>query len=519
MSDFDLHLAWRRLKQDRPLRSFVQHPYAVTWIDRNLDEWLVGISARLQQGYVADQSAICQQPKGGPLVRPGSVLSLADETLFNALIGCSHAQIYSVIGWSQGDPDVAHQLNARPDDVRWVKGGFRAWKEFADKSLKLLNTDVQFVAVADIAGFYENIDLDRVSSDLAACGVEEGERKLLSSMLRSWAYPRGKGLPQGFSAADILAKLYMNDVDLGLRNAGFRHLRYVDDIRVFCRTRLEAKQALLKLNELIRIRGLNLQSAKTEIIDINQAHVKIAGVAPIIRLIHEQWTEALAIELGPMLSASEMGEMLGDLASQSPDKPEIGVLEQAFRSYFSLAAPGDGFDKTLFHYLLNHLGKAQSTSAARYCVDLLRHRPEETEYCLRYLGEISALGTWSKEILEFAGSSDAIYDYQLYLIVKAYFDADEFPLQLQELCRKWARDRNRERWLRTYSVAVLGASGNPADLVAIEASYAEAADEWERAEIARALKRMEAGRRNAFYGRVRGYSDIVEWAIDDVKGG
>ena len=82
------------------------------------------------------------------------------------------------------------------------------------------------------------------------------------SLLNRWAQPRAKGIPQGFSASDILAKIYLNPIDRALRNGGFTHLRYVDDIRIFCKSRLEAKRGLLLLNDLMRKRGLNLQSAK-----------------------------------------------------------------------------------------------------------------------------------------------------------------------------------------------------------------------------------------------------------------
>ena len=228
-------------------------------------------------------------------------MDLADETVFNALVGDFHSQIYSAIEWSQGDPDIAYQLREATGTSEWLRIGFKVWKEWREKSLETLDAGVRFVAVADVAAFYENIDLGRLSSDLRACAVDQENLKLLIDLLRQWAHPRAKGIPQGFSGADILAKLYMNEVDQGLRNAGFRHLRYVDDIRIFCSTRLEARRALLTLNGLIRNRGLNLQSAKTKIVRVDEARKLIDGVTPIIEKVHENWLEEvrdLVQELG-----------------------------------------------------------------------------------------------------------------------------------------------------------------------------------------------------------------------------
>ena len=511
----NLRLVWQRLKQDRPQRCFVQHPCAINWIDRHRDDWLTAIEDRLDEGYSPSPALTCQAPKGGPLVRPGGVLDLADETVLNALVGDFHPQIYSTIGWSQGDPDIAYQLREATGSSEWLRTGFKVWQEWREKSLEKLEDGVQFVAVADIAAFYENIDFGRLSSDLSSCKVDQENLELLMDLLREWAHPRAKGIPQGFSAADILAKLYMSEIDQGLRNAGFTHLRYVDDIRIFCATRLEARQALLKLNELIRNRGLNLQSAKTKIVRIDEARKLIDGVTPIIETIHEEWIEEIRDLLQEDLSASELVGALGSADELDTNDPPTEVLEEAFRSYF--LAPDEGFDPSLFHYLLNRLGRASSEVPVQYCIEQLAQRPEESVHCLRYLAAVDQLESKANQILRFAASRDAIYDYQLYQIARTFYDASTFPERLLKVCRRWAEDRNRERWLRTYSIAILGAAGNASDLAVIETSYASATDELERAEIARALARMEPSRRNSFYRRIRKHGDMVCWAIEDAR--
>ena len=379
MPELNLSLAWQRLKHDRPQRCFVQHPYAIDWIERHRDDWLEAIEARLDDHYSPSPALTCQAPKGGPLVRPGGVLDLADETVFNGLVGDFHSQIHSSIGWSQGDPDIAYQLREPTGNSEWLRTGFKVWQEWREKSLEKLDDGVQFVAVADIAAFYENIDLGRLNSDLRASTVDQENLELLMDLLRQWAHPRAKGIPQGFSGADILAKLYMNEVDQGLRNADFTHLRYVDDIRIFCSTQLEARRALLRLNELIRNRDLNLQSAKTRIVRVDEARKLIDGVTPIIEKIHENWIEEVRDLVGELhLSPSELVGALEGMEDIDTDAPPTEVLEEAFRSFF--LSPGDTFDPSLFHYLLKRLGRARSVVAVQYCIQQLRQRPEESGY-------------------------------------------------------------------------------------------------------------------------------------------
>jgi hypothetical protein len=234
-----------------------------------------------------------------------------------------------------------------------VRSGFPISKQWREKSVKKLTKDTRFVLFADISGFYENVDLPRLSSDLRAAGMDDEPLRVLTEILRRWSHPRDKGIPQGYSAPDILAKLYLNRVDRGLKTAGFKHLRYVDDIRIFCKTSLEAKRALLKLNQLLRNSGLNLQTAKTQILDAEQARHKIDGVTPTIDVIKEQ----LAEELRDIWSVADASGTLADIdsiVSPDSDSPTLEVLERAFHDYFSSGSDRP-FDKTLFHYLLTRL--------------------------------------------------------------------------------------------------------------------------------------------------------------------
>lgn len=74
-----------------------------------------------------------------------------------------------------------------------------------------------------------------------------------------------QGTPQGAVISPLLANVYLHPVDVAMREAGYRLVRYADDMVVLCGTREEAEAALVKLGELIEERGLQLHPDKTRI--------------------------------------------------------------------------------------------------------------------------------------------------------------------------------------------------------------------------------------------------------------
>jgi hypothetical protein len=512
LSEKDLKLAWDRLKLDRPNRCFYTPPFIFSWIKPNLRTWLSTISRSLNGGYSPQDCHTCYTPKGGWLVRPGAVLNLEDEIVYNAILGKEYSKIYNHLKWAQGGPDIAYQLQGGKNNKEWIKSGFLIWQAWRKKSLQRLRGGVSQVVFTDIAGFYENIDLSILRSDLNSIGFNRHLLDLLMACLNRWSRPKGRGIPQGYSASDILAKIYLTHTDIALRDAGFKHLRYVDDFRIFCKNKLEAKQAISFLTDLLKSRGLSLQSAKTRIVAKAEAIEEIDGITPVIEEIQNVLRKELA-EIGGYSSYATIGYLDAVLES-NPEAPAPEVLERAFKeNFFEIK---EDIDKTLFHYLLTRLGKIESKIAVDYCLDLLRHHPEETEAILRYFTNIDINKTEISRIIQYCASKNSIYDYQLYQIVKWFYERQSYPKKLLRLCREWYLNKNRASWLRSYCLAIIGEAGTPSDLEILENAYGSASNELEKAEIIVALKRMELGRRNSFYGRVKKDGDLIAWAVQNV---
>jgi len=281
----ELDLAWRRVLGDSGHRHFVTHPHLRDWVEHDRQAWLQRLASEIGAGYAPRSCHLCLAPKAAALVRPGAVLCPEDEVIYTWLVGRFHMAVWQNLAWSQGNPDCAYQILPPVEDpnskkaVQWIRGGVRAWTSFRQKSLSLLTSEVSHVVISDVTGFYDNIDLPRLASELKVLGTSGSDLDLLSLCLRRWNHPRGKGIPQGYTASDILAKVYAHPLDRALRNEGFVHLRFVDDIRIFCRSRKEARQSIVRLTELLLARGLNLQAAKTKIYTKSEGKSEIEGIA------------------------------------------------------------------------------------------------------------------------------------------------------------------------------------------------------------------------------------------------
>ena len=514
-SGYDLQLAWKRLKNEWKDRCFINHPFLLHLIELDSESWLSELQDLLRGRYNPSPAIICYEPKPGWLLRPGCSLRINDELAYVAIVGCLLPKIEPALRWAQGNPDVSYVLQRNHYSVKWVEAGFRAWDNFRSKSLEAARKS-EFVVMIDIAAFYENIDIGRLISDIKSLGVQEFYVDHLSRFFNRWAEPRGKGIPQGYTASDIMAKLYLNSIDQSIRSEGFKHLRYVDDIRVFCSSLREAKSSLHLIINRLRLRGLNVQSAKTEIMRADKAIEKIDGVAPLIRNIAQELAEELR-ESGATVGDYPISlEELAGIVAQDALSPSVNVLVRAFASHF-MESTEEKFNRTLFHYILTRLGLIKSREAVEYCLSILPKRPEETRFILKYFSDIGADETILHNIIQYASARYVSSEYQVYQIIRFLHEERAECSGILELARRLVDDRNRPLWLRSYAFALLGRLGIVADLEHIESMYSEAANELEKVDIICAMYRFELSRRNAVLARASNDGKLVERAIRFVR--
>lgn len=513
----DLELAWRRVKKDLRSRVFIRRPFSVELVELDLESWLEALSTELREDtYSPGSMFIADVPKDGFTIRPGSHLSLRDRVVYAACLGVCLPFIREFLEWAAEGVDFSYKLSSNNGDVDWVRDPFRGWTEFRRTSLARIEGGASFVVVADLAAYYENIDLRILISDLALTGAPKAALIQLERCLKKWAQTPGRSVPQGCTPSDILGKLYLDTVDHILRDVGYSHSRYVDDIRVFCNSLSDAKKAIAVLSELLRRRGLNLQSAKTRILTADEAHKEFEEVEALLNPIISEYVDQVVRETGfgdPYMSIVEADRILSEEATKNTP---IEVIEEAYRQHF--LADGRPFNATLFHFLLNRLGRQQDYFALEDSIRLLAPHPEETAAITKYWSAVEFTEAAMPHLVDFLRSENSVYDYQKYQLLDWVLSDVPTPgKDLIDFARPLAFDTGPPPYLRSVARALLGRFGGPADLDRLLNSYDKCPDERERVEIVCCLARAEKARRNAFLRRVVDESDMHRRAVQLVK--
>ncbi|KKL26032.1 hypothetical protein LCGC14_2399350, partial [marine sediment metagenome] len=498
-----------------PYDNFIKHPLEVKLIEVDTEQWLDRLKTSIKEEiYQPSPITICEVPKGKGLIRPGGHLCINDRIVYTACVGACFTHIYRHLDNAR-NIDYSYCFSKNPYQEKWLSPAFNGWVKFREKSLEILKEGYPYVIFVDIAAYYENINILILMSDLVQIGCDKIVTKQLSSCLNRWAQVTGSGVPQGYSPSNILAKLYLNSVDQKLRDFGYVHVRYVDDLRIFCHSKVEANRTLMDLIKLFRKRGLNVQSEKLKVFRFDKAKEKIQGIEPIIRNANEHIIrEAMKIsgEDNPYFTITKAEEIIPiDI-----DNPSAEIIRDTFTAHF---IDSDDFDKTLFRYLLKRLGKRKDDLALGYCKSALINHAQETRYIIDYFGAIGASGEMLIEISAFLYSEEAIYDYQKFLIyewlLKNDFINDDFII----IARSLAFDNNLPIYLRCICKIYLGKFGTFSDLEQLEDSYSTCTDTFEQSVIICALTRIESSRRNAFLSRVSGDGEMNKRAVDLVKSG
>lgn len=296
----NLDLAWRRTIVDlADRRAFVRHPFLDALVASELEAWLGKLSRLLAAGeFRPDVCRIIPVPKPYYHVRPGADLALSDQVVYAGLLQHMRPQVTEALGSRSGSPDYSYQLRSDRLDPHWFESFFGPWRAFDRDSTEALEAGVQFVVVADVAGCYEDIDLNTLRSDLNGLGVDPAVLGELMECPHRWARVQRRGLPQGYSPSDLLAKLYLRPVDLTLIAEGFAHRRWVDDFRIFCETEAEARRAIVVLADALGRRGLILQTAKTKTLTAAEARQRFTEVPTLLNPIQTEVARQLARDEG-----------------------------------------------------------------------------------------------------------------------------------------------------------------------------------------------------------------------------
>ncbi len=146
------------------------------------------------------------------------------------------------------------------DAVRWVREAIRRGD--------------RWVAEFDIVGFFDHLHHPRLLREVAK-QVDDPEviglirRWLRAGVLTDVGLVRsGSGTPQGGVISPLLANIYLHRLDVEVRSAGFRLIRYADDFVILADRRWKVEAADRLVRAVLADIGLEVAEAKSRIVKV-----------------------------------------------------------------------------------------------------------------------------------------------------------------------------------------------------------------------------------------------------------
>jgi hypothetical protein len=203
-----------------------------------------------------------------PVPKPGGVRWLAQLDVERAnAYAASVVPIVPAIEGALSPSAVANrvvEVIRRPPAIR-----LEAWRKARRRFLGMtaeLGADARAMLRADVRDCYATITSTMVEETLEGLGCPPSVRERVAATIRSFGEDGVRGLPVGPAPSAVLANAVLGRVDDRLRAAGYRHVRWVDDLLVFTAGAPSAAAALEEIEDILGMLGLELASEKTRVV-------------------------------------------------------------------------------------------------------------------------------------------------------------------------------------------------------------------------------------------------------------
>ena len=156
--------------------------------------------------------------------------------------------------------------------------------------ISLRDRGYRWVVDADINDFFDEINHSLLMREVKALVNDADILHLIKSWIEAESIDSSghrhtaRGIPQGSPISPLLANLYLDHFDEEFLKRGIRLVRYADDFIVLCKSRKSAEKALELTEDVLRALELELDDAKTRIVDFNQGF-RFLGVQFIRSLV------------------------------------------------------------------------------------------------------------------------------------------------------------------------------------------------------------------------------------------
>ena len=152
----------------------------------------------------------------------------------------------------------------------------RSCKDALREVVRLLGEGNLHVLEVDFRKYFDSIPREPLVKQVGKRISDGRMLQLIEEFLQQGVMEEGRvwepeeGTPQGSVISPLLANIYLHPLDQRLTTAGYKPIRFADDLVVVCRSREEAEGALKVLTDWAAEAGLTLHPQKTRIVDMKE---------------------------------------------------------------------------------------------------------------------------------------------------------------------------------------------------------------------------------------------------------
>lgn len=267
----NLRLAWRRITTGKNLqhKRFFRDIYLVyeTALDQNLRSLRQNLLAHAWKPSYVQRVYI---PKPSGLQRPISFLGLEDQILLQAVANVFAKKLARKRKPFEYVSVFSNILSKNSDSIFFLERWQKTYDAFQKRCKTFFKQGNKWVANFDLAAYYDTISHDMLLRIVSPISYHQPTCTEVKKWLAVWSASNeaaitSHGIPQGPIASDFLAEAFFYPIDIELRKKSIKYVRYVDDIRLFGKSKNEVIKAGITLEQLCRDRGLIPQGKKFSI--------------------------------------------------------------------------------------------------------------------------------------------------------------------------------------------------------------------------------------------------------------
>ena len=385
--------------------------------------------------------------------------------------------------------------------------------QFLKKSGELASrSSEQYVVVADIADFFPRLYHHRIENGLKLAAPKKANHvKAIMHLLGGWRAGQSFGLSVGPSASRLIAEVAVHDVDQAMLGERLTFARYIDDFRVFCKTKKDAYMALATLADILwKNHGLTLAGQKTQILPVEEferRYFRSGRDAELDRLSEAFASIVEQLELDTWYEDIEYDDLDDDQKASVDALNLEGLLNEQLGS--------EEIDVQITRFVLRRLGQLRDPVGATSVLASIDKLYPVFADVVRYLDSLGDLPACKRrllgrEVLNLLDDSIVSHlEYHRMHLLNLFATSSQWGNveKLTALLAQFA-----DHFTRRKLILALGKSGQNFWFRRHKTDW-EQFSPWERRAFLRGASSMEGDERKYWYGSIKGRLDTLEQAI------